>query len=119
MSPAQNSAASAESKDRRNSQRFPLQLAIRYRVIGPDLGLKWISGESVNISSTGILFRTTDQVAPGQGVEAFVAWPVSLDNRVPLKLSVKGPIVRCDGNQAAMRFERYEFKTRSADLPSA
>jgi hypothetical protein len=118
MSPATNGAEQTDSRDRRASQRFPLHLAVRYRVIGAKSPIRWNVGESINISSTGILFQTPEEIAPGQGIEAFVAWPVSLDNRVPLKLAIKGPVVRTDGNKSAVRFERYEFKTRSAELPS-
>jgi hypothetical protein len=105
--------------DRRNSKRFPLRLSVRYRLLGIDNGQKWNTSESVNISSTGLLFTTEETVMPGQGIEAFVAWPVALDKRVALKLALKGPAVRCDGNQVAMRFERYEFKTRSAEAAAA
>ena len=105
-----------EGKDRRNSQRFPLQLAVRYRLIGTRATSEWVSAESVNISSSGLLFQAAEEIQPGQGIEAFVAWPVSLDNRVPLKLAIKGPVVRMEGNHAAVRFERYEFKTRSAEV---
>ena len=105
-----------DGRDRRASQRFPLQLAVRYRLIGTRTPARWTTAESVNISSSGILFQVSEEIPLGQGIEAFVAWPVSLDNRVPLKLAVKGPVVRIDGNHAAIRFERYEFKTRSAEL---
>lgn len=115
----QQFGSSADGKDRRASQRFPLQLAVRYRLIGSSTPARWTNGESVNISSSGILFQGAETVVPGQGIEAFVAWPVSLDNRVPLKLAVKGPVVRAEGNHTAIRFERYEFKTRSAELAQA
>ncbi len=105
--------------DRRNSKRFPLRLSVRYRLLGTQDGQKWNTTESLNISSTGLLFTTEHTVLPGQGIEAFVAWPVALDKRVALKLALKGPVVRCEGNQVAMRFERYEFKTRSAEAPVA
>lgn len=108
-----------EGKDRRASQRFPLQLAVRYRLIGTRTPSRWTVAQSVNISSSGILFQSDEDIPLGQGIEAFVAWPVALDNRVPLKLAVKGPVVRCEGHYAAVRFERYEFKTRSAELPTA
>jgi hypothetical protein len=111
-------ASNADSKDRRASQRFPLQLAVRYRILGSKPPAQWTVAESINISSTGILFKVSEEVEPGQGVEAYVAWPIPLDNRVPLKLAIKGPVVRCDGQQAAVRFERYEFKTRSSETTS-
>ena len=99
--------------DRRSSQRFPLQLAVRYRVIGSQPAPKWSVSESLNISSSGLLFKTPECMLPGQGVEVYVAWPVALNDHVQLKLALKGPVVRSEGHQAAMRFERYEFKTRS------
>lgn len=75
-----------------------------------------MSSESLNISSTGLLFTTTEAVQPGQGIEAFIAWPVCLDNRIPLKLVIKGSIVRNAGDHTAVCFERYEFKT--SQMPS-
>jgi hypothetical protein len=81
-------------------------------------------GESVNISSTGLLFRTTEAFQPGQIVKASIDWPALLDQRVRLTLDVEGPVVRQAGDHAAMRIEKYEFRTRGAaecrpDLPAA
>jgi hypothetical protein len=70
-----------------------------------------MSSESLNISSTGLLFTTNEPVRTGQGIEACISWPVCLDRRVPLKLVIKGSIVRNSGDQSAVCFERYEFKT--------
>ncbi|MDP9054507.1 MAG: PilZ domain-containing protein [Acidobacteriota bacterium] len=105
--------------DRRNSQRFPLQLSVKYRVIGDGPEGNWCVTETLNISSKGILFKTEDSVQLGRGVEAFVSWPVALDKRVALKLALRGPVVRSEGNRTAVRFERYEFKTRSVDGSAA
>jgi PilZ domain-containing protein len=99
------------ANDRRTSRRFPLRLAIKYRGVGSLTNPEWTSSESVNISSSGLLFTTTGAFKPGQAVEAFLTWPVWLDKRIPLKLVIKGPIVRSAGDQSAIRFERYEFKT--------
>jgi hypothetical protein len=101
---------SADS-DRRMSRRFPLRLAVRYRPIGSRDAGDWTAGESVNISSGGVLFTTTEAIQQGQPVEALVSWPVFLDKHIPLKLVVKGHIVRRDGEGAAMHFETYEFRT--------
>jgi hypothetical protein len=106
-----NGGAAATAGDRRRSQRFPLQLAVRYRSIGSPFGSEWTLGESVNISSSGLLLTTPEAATPGQKVEAFIAWPVFLDNRIPLKLVIKGRIVRSSGDLAAMCFDTYEFRT--------
>jgi hypothetical protein len=103
-----------DANERRTSRRFPLRLAIKYRWLGSSTGSDWASSESLNISSSGLLFTTSEALSPGQAVEAFIAWPVWLDKRIPLKLVIRGPVVRNVGDQSAIRFERYEFKTATA-----
>jgi hypothetical protein len=93
--------------DRRAGHRFPLRLPVRYRSAGAD----WMLGESVDISRAGLLFTTPEAVKPGDTVEASIAWPVFLDNRVPLQLVIEGPVVRSAGDLAAISFAKYEFRT--------
>jgi len=67
--------------------------------------------ESINISSGGLLFKTSEAVPSGQSLEAWVSWPVFLDKHIPLRLAAKGLVVRTGSEGAAMRFETYEFRT--------
>jgi hypothetical protein len=67
--------------------------------------------ESVNISSGGIFVRAALTVLPRQRLEAWIAWPVLLDEHIPLRLVTKGPVVRCGEAGTAMRFNKYEFRT--------
>ena len=97
--------------DRRASHRFPLRFAIKYRPTGMGVAAHWVFSESVDISSGGVFFRTAETVAPGQSLEAWVAWPILLDKHIPLRLVTKGLVVRNDGIGAAMRFETFEFRT--------
>ena len=114
MSHEKNSAGGPRNtNERRNSHRFPLQLAVAYRRIGSPPTSNWTASRSLNISSTGLLFAATDApFTSGEAVEVFIEWPVRLDKLVPLKLVIKGCIVRNGETDAAIRFERYEFKTR-------
>ena len=58
--------------DRRSRERFSLRLAIRCRQIKPPaLGRNFIC-ETLNISSKGLLFTTTETFQPGQIVEASI-----------------------------------------------
>lgn len=97
--------------DRRRSHRFPLRLAVKYRTIGSAVVADWTSSESVNISSSGLFFKTPEAVMAGQAVEVLISWPLFLDNHVPLNLVIKGPVVRNGGDGTAMHFETYEFRT--------
>jgi len=101
--------------DRRTTQRFSLRLAVKCRRIEPRFLLdRIILGESLNISSKGLLFAATEAFLPGQVVEAFIDWPMLLDDRIRLTLVVEGVVVRTGDDRAAMRIEKYEFRTRSA-----
>jgi hypothetical protein len=106
-----NGDARPETHDRRTSQRFPLRLAVKYRATGSRFSSTWVVGESVNISSDGLLIAGPEAVKAGQPVEALIAWPVLLDKRIPLKLVINGSIVRSSGDHTAIRFTKYQFRT--------
>lgn len=102
--------------ERRRSRRFALPLALKLRAIESVLNVNQISsGECLNISSSGLLFATTEPLFQGQSVEASLDWPMLLDHRIRLILVVKGQIVRVGNGRAAMRIERYEFKTAGVE----
>jgi hypothetical protein len=95
------------------SQPYPLRLAFKCRRM--ESRFTWnrlITGESLNISSTDLLFTADEAFLPGQALEAFIDWPLLLDNRVRLTLVVEGKVVGTAENHAAMRIERYQFRTR-------
>jgi len=98
-----------------DSQPYPLRLAVKCRRIEPRFTFhRLIAGESLHISSKNLLFTTTEAFLPGQVVEALIDWPILLDKRVRLTLAVEGVVVKTSENRAAMRIERYEFRTRGA-----
>ena len=96
-------------KERRGSMRMPIERDISYKVRGL---MAWAgSGKTVNISRGGVLFTTQSHLLVGAEVELAISWPALLNNVTPIKLIVKGRLTRSDRTQAAMRIERYEFKT--------
>jgi hypothetical protein len=70
------------------------------------------SGTTLNISSGGILFTTEEALPMGRLIEISVNWPARLGGYCPLNFVVVGRIVRSDEARAAVRIQRYEFKTR-------
>ena len=64
------------------------------------------------MSSGGVLFTTERELLPGRLIELSVNWPARLDGVCPLQFVAMGRVVRSDGARAAIRIERYEFKTR-------
>lgn len=97
------------ASDRRLGMRFPIEMDLSYRV-GPKTA-ECVAGRTINISSTGILAQTEGAPAKGSKVHMSLAWPLLLDNRVPLQLIVDGRVVRAAEGQVAIRFERFEFRT--------
>jgi hypothetical protein len=105
--------------DRRNNARFPCRLAVSYQALEhPFLSGEAIS-ETLNISSKGLLFSTNEPLQTGQLLQVSVDWPARLENQVPLKLVAEGRIVRNINGQAAMRIDKYEFRTRRAKSSTA
>jgi hypothetical protein len=99
--------------DRRGTIRFPVQEDLRYRIVkGKSLRIAG-SGTTLNIGSRGILFSTQEKLPMGYMAEISVNWPARLGGTCPLQFVAQGRVVRSEDNRAAIRIERYEFRTRS------
>ncbi len=100
--------------ERRENSRFPFREEVRYRLLNRTAIGPSGAGETVNMSSSGVLFSTQEQLPWGQLVEVAVNWPAKLDGACALKLVAVGRVVRSERFQSAVRIEKYEFKTRRA-----
>ena len=100
--------------DRRENSRFPVKEDVRYRVVQSSGAQFTGAGKTLDISSGGILFTTNEPLPPGRMVEISVNWPARLDGTCLLQLVAMGRVVRSDAAAAAVRIERYEFKTRAS-----
>jgi len=87
---------------------------VRYRVIGQDAYATFSHGKTVNMSGSGILLVTDGVLAPGRLIEVEIEWPTRLDDGVPLKMVVRGTVVRSEKRDVALagvRIVRYDFRT--------
>jgi len=98
--------------DRRSNARFPCRMAISWRTLEQPLKTGEGTSETLNISSKGILFATSEQFELGQLLQVSLDWPARLGNEVPLKLVAEGRVLRNSQGKTAMSIERYEFRTR-------
>lgn len=71
------------------------------------------AGKCVNIGSGGVLFTTVERLPIGRTIEVSIAWPALLDGACRLKFIASGPVVRAEDDRAAIRIDRYEFRTRA------
>ena len=101
--------------ERRGTSRFPVREDVRYRVVHSKTGNISGTGTTLNIGSGGILFTTEDKLPLGRTVELSVNWPARLDGTCPLQFVAVGRVVRSEDTRAAVRIDRYEFKTRGAN----
>ena len=100
--------------ERRSSPRFQVHLRLRYTVKLRGSVRMAGSGQTINVSSSGLYFRADEVISLGQSVVVSIDWPAQLEGSIPLQLIIYGVVVRTDGSAAAIAIERYEFKTRRA-----
>lgn len=100
--------------DRRQSDRFPIEREVRFSVMNRRSGEEPGEGRTVNMSSSGVLFSSTQILLPGRRLELAISWPAQLNNKVALKLVARGRVVRYEQGCAAIEIQQYEFRTQSA-----
>lgn len=101
--------------ERRSRQRFPLALAVEYRLVGQGARSGW--GWTSNISSRGVLFEIVEQEPCAGLIEVIVNWPYVLDGVCALKLVMKGRVVRIGGRSVAVESTQHEFRTAGPVSP--
>jgi DNA-binding NarL/FixJ family response regulator len=104
--------ADKRAAERRTNARFPCRLGVSYQTLEQPIISGHGTSETLNISSKGLLFTSTDKFEAGQLVQVSLEWPALLENQIPLKLVAEGRIVRNAHGQTAMTIDKYEFRTR-------
>ncbi len=102
------------TSERRAADRFPISREVRYKVLNKRSGSETGDGQTINISSNGVLFTTSHYLLPGRRLELSISWPAQLNEKCQLKLVARGRIVRSEEGLAAMEIQQYEFRTRAA-----
>lgn len=118
MSPAPAEARSATlleitPTEHRSHQRYPIKLEVEYRVVKKGR-VEHGFGRTLNISSGGVFFETKSALPATGPIELLLNWPFLLEGVCPLKLVMRGRIVRSDGKGVAIRFKHHEFRTAGA-----
>lgn len=117
--PAQARAArllEANPTEHRTHPRYPIKLEAEYRVLKKGR-VEHGFGRTVNISSGGVFFETKAALPSSGPIELLLSWPFLLEGVCPLKLVMRGRIVRTDGKGVAIKFKHHEFRTAGARGP--
>src|SRR5271170_7525149 len=103
--------------ERRAKSRYPLELKVRYQTMGaagPVAGV----GQTLNMSSSGMLLTCGSDIAEGVRLRIFIEWPSLLNGTTPLQLITVGTVVRCTEVGVSIAFESYQFRTMSRSKQS-
>ncbi len=103
--------------ERRQKRRFQIFSSIRYSAYGAQPPKVSGAGKVINMSMTGALLRTEEQLERGLALQVSMDWPVKLDNVRPLQLVLTGPIIRTHQNEAVLSIARIQFRTRPNPTP--
>ena len=98
--------------ERRVKSRYPLELNVRYQTMGaagPGTGV----GQTLNISSSGMLLACASNIPEGTRLKLFVEWPSLLNGTTPLQLITVGTVIRCTQIGMSIVFDSYQFRTMS------
>lgn len=96
--------------ERRAKYRYPLELNVRFHTIGaaqPTAGF----GQTLNMSSSGMLLACVGKIAEGTRLKMFVEWPSLLNGTTPLQLITVGTVVRSTDITFSVMFDCYQFRT--------
>jgi hypothetical protein len=103
-----------EHADRRCKRRFGIEQGLRYKLLYGNRVAESGSGRTLNISSSGVWFKTEGALSTGLPVELSMSWPARLNDVCPMKLVIYGCVVRSDPEGTALAIERYEFRTQGS-----
>jgi hypothetical protein len=105
------------ANERRLKSRYPLELNVRYQTLGAAGSLAGI-GQTVNMSSSGMLLSCPRTIPEGTRIKIFIEWPSLLNGTTPLQLITVGTVVRCTSVGVSIVFESYQFRTMGRARPA-
>lgn len=79
------------SGERQRAQRFAIHTPLRYRMAGEG---EWGQGMIVNISESGVLFRTGQRVGTNPGVEMRFSLSTGISGEAAVQVVCRGVIAR-------------------------
>jgi hypothetical protein len=102
--------ARQRDEERRSNPRYPIRVEVEYRVTSRTTEAG--TGQTVNISSGGLLLETEVPLSVGVPIELSLSWPALLEDDVPLQLRVFGETIWARERETAVRIWRYDFRLR-------
>jgi hypothetical protein len=100
----------------RRSIRFPIRCKLQFKMSNDGSAIFAGTGETLNMSSSGVLFESDCDSPVGGQIELLIDWPVQLHKDCLLRLVEQGRVVRHENRHFAVKIERFEFRKQAASL---
>jgi hypothetical protein len=98
--------------EQRKNKRFDLRL--QFQIVGSGTDLH-PTGETLNMSSSGVLFTVAEPLPLGEPIEYVITFPKAPGARSEVRLRCMGKVLREEPKSAfAATLERYEFQRLQA-----
>lgn len=108
-----SSAGDAITFERRRSIRFLIERELHYITTSQRGETLSGYGQTLNISSSGVLFHAQHDLAIGTQLEVVISWPAQLNEKCSLNLVVRGQVVRKTTSRIAVEIQQHEFRTQA------
>jgi hypothetical protein len=92
-----------EAAERRQSPRYEIDLAIRFRVLPASTASEWRAGTVVDLSSTGVSFQCGQPLPVNTRIEMVIDWPSKQSTLHPICLRASGDVVRNSERRVAVQ----------------
>lgn len=101
-----------------NQRLYPLDMSIRYEILGGRSGSEPVSGHgrTTRVGSRNLVFLSDRVLEVNRRIGFALDWPVPLADGVGLRLWAFGTIVDVDSNVVSVAFSRGEFRTCGTSL---
>lgn len=103
--------------ENRKNQRFELRLPFELVRSGHRSNI--VQGQTLNLSSNGVMFEVDQAMAVGEIIEYFITLPTGQNPEEDVRLRCMGKVIRSHENFAAATMERYEFVRTSPSTGEA
>jgi hypothetical protein len=95
--------------DRRRNRRYELRLPLQYQVAEKGTLPRTGTGNTCDLSSSGLSFRCRRPLPVGAHIEMTIDWPSKYGDMYPIELLVTGFIVRSLGGKIGVRVTSRKF----------
>jgi hypothetical protein len=96
--------------ERRQNNRYVLRLPLHYSVSTRGESARSGAGLTLDVSTTGVSFRSRRPLPVGAHVEIMVQWPAKYGDLYPIDLQITGFVVRSDAGRTAVRMTSHKFR---------